>query len=205
MTNDQPIGYEFDVDLEYPKELHDYHNDYPLAAEKIAVQTEELSFHTKRIMKILETEHKPCEKLVPNLKDKKNYVIHYRTLKLYLELGLKLVRINKVVSFAQSPWLKKYIDFNTDKRAKSTDDFEKDMYKLMNNAVFGKTMENVRKRIRYELVNNKIRYQKLVNDTTFKNFISINDDLVGISRSKTKVLLDKPILVNFRTVKSSDV
>ena len=110
MTNDQPIGYEFDVDLEYPKELHDYHNDYPLAAEKIAIQTEELSFHTKRIMKILETEHKPCEKLVPNLKDKKNYVIHYRTLKLYLELGLKLVRINKVVSFAQSPWLKKDID-----------------------------------------------------------------------------------------------
>ena len=97
MTNDQPIGYEFDVDLKYPKELHDYHNDYPLAAEKIAIQTEELSSHTKRIMKILETEHKPCEKLVPNLKDKKN---HYRTLKFYLELGLKLVRINKVVSFA---------------------------------------------------------------------------------------------------------
>ena len=104
---------------------------------------------------------------------------------------MKIKKINQVISFPQSKWLKPYIDFNTNKRKEATQDFEKDLYKLMNNAVFGKTMENVRKRIRYELVNNKTRYQKLVNDVTFKDCNVINKDLVGISRAKAEVRLDK--------------
>ena len=193
------------MDLEYPQELHDYHSDYPLAAEKKAVGIEHLSEHSKRILNILEREHIPAEKLVPNLWDKTNYVTHYRNLQLYLELGLKIKKINKVISFSQSKWLKPYIDFNTNKRKEATEDFEKDLFKLMNNAVFGKTMENVRNRIRYELVNNKTRYQKLVNDATFRNSQLINKDLAGVSRAKTKITLDKPILVGFSILELSKV
>jgi len=205
LTDDSETGYILDVDLEYPQDLHDKHNDYPLAADKIAVQLDQLSEHSKNILKILDSKHTPTEKLVPNLMDKENYVIHYRNLKLYLQLGLKLKKVNKVISFSQSAWLKKYIDFNTKQRKDSKEDFEKDLFKLMNNAVFGKTMENVRKRIRYELVNNEKRYQKLVNDVTFKDCDVIGENLVGISRSKTTVVLDKPIIVGFSILELSKV
>ncbi|HRP37489.1 MAG TPA: hypothetical protein PLS50_06815, partial [Candidatus Dojkabacteria bacterium] len=205
MDDDQETGYIFDVDLEYPVELHDMHNDYPLAPEKIAIQEEHLSEHSKRILKILNEKHSPHDKLVPNLWDKTNYVVHYRNLKLYLELGMKIKKINQAISFFQSKWLKQYIDFNTNKRKEATEDFEKDLYKLMNNAVFGKTMENVRKRIRYELVNNQKRFQKLVNDVTFRECDVINQDLVGVSRAKTIVELDKPISVGFAILELSKV
>lgn len=118
---------------------------------------------------------------------------------------MKIKKINQVISFSQSKWLKQYIDFNTNKRTVATEDFEKDLFKLMNNAVFGKTMENVRKRIRYELVNNKTRYQKLVNDVTFRDCNIINKDLAGISRAKTTVELDKPISVGFAILELSKV
>jgi hypothetical protein len=74
----------------------------------------------------LGAKHSPTEKLIPNLNDKSNYVVHYRNLRLYLELGMKIKKINKVISFSQSPWLKQYIDFNTNKRKESKEDFEKD-------------------------------------------------------------------------------
>ena len=118
---------------------------------------------------------------------------------------MKIKKVNKVISFSQSPWLKQYIDFNTNKRKEATEDFEKDMYKLMNNAVFGKTMENVRKRTPYVLVSNQKRYQKLVNDPTFKNCVFINDNLCGITRSHTTVKLDKPIAIGFSILELSKV
>ena len=145
---------------------------------------------------ILEAKQSPTEKLIPNLRDKSNYVTHYRNFKLYLELGMKIKKVNKVISFSQSPWLKQYIDFNTNKRKEATEDFEKDMYK---------TMENVRKRTPCVLVSNQKRYQKLVNDPTFKNCVFINDNLCGITRSHTTVKLDKPIAIGFSILELSKV
>ena len=116
-----------EVDLEYPKSLHDLHNDYPLAPEQIEVNK--------------------VKKLIPNLGDKKKYVIHYENLKQYLNLGLKLTHIHRGIKFEESPWLKKYIALNTDLRTKAKHDFEKDFFKLMNNSIFGKTMENIRNRV----------------------------------------------------------
>ena len=110
-----------EVDLEYPKKLHDLHNDYPLAPERLEVNK--------------------VEKLIPNLYDKKKYVVHYENLKLYESLGMKITQVHRGIKFEESDWMKKYIDLNTRLRAEAKSDFEKDFFKLMNNSVFGKTME----------------------------------------------------------------
>ena len=117
--------YLLEVDVSYPKELHNPHNDLPFMCEKMEING--------------------VEKLVQNLRDKKNYVIHIQALNQVLQHGLRLDGIHQVIEFNQSPWLKTYIDFNTQLRTAATNDFEKDFFKLMNNSVFGKTMENIRK------------------------------------------------------------
>ena len=140
------IGHIYEVDLEYPKELHDLHNDYPCAPEKIKVSDDMLSDYCREIKDKFNISSGNVNKLIPTLNDKKNYVLHEENLKLYLSLGLKLKKIHRVLEFSEKPWLKPYIDFNTDKRTKAKNAFEKDFFKLMNNSVFGKTMENIRKR-----------------------------------------------------------
>jgi hypothetical protein len=115
IPDDRVEGYILEVDLEYPKELHDVHNDYPLALEKLKVSSDMLSpYYTRLIEDLNMTNTTTVTKLVPNLNDKSHYVIHYRNLKQYLSLGLRLTKIHKVLGFDQSPWLKSYIDFNTE-------------------------------------------------------------------------------------------
>ena len=141
------IGYIVEVDLEYPDELYVLHNDYPLAPEKLAISYDMLSDYCKKIADEYEIKVGDVKKLIPNLGNKTNYVVHYRNLQLYLSLGMKLTKIHRVLKFKQSDWMKKYIDFNTEKRTNAANSFEKDFFKLMINSVYGKTMENLRKRI----------------------------------------------------------
>ena len=137
------------------------------------------------------------EKLIPNLYNKKNYVVHYRNLKLYIQLGMKLTKIHRVLSFNQSKWLEPYIKKNTEMRAKAKNDFEKDFFKLMNNAIFGKTCENVRKRINLKLITDKNKAMKYVAKPNFKNITIFNDNLIAIDLYKTKVNFDRPIIIGF--------
>ena len=106
-------------------------------------------------------------KLIPTLKDKKEYVLHYRNLQLYLDLGLKIKKVHGVLEFNQSPWLKQYIDFNTEKRKHTRNPLGKDFFKLMNNSVFGKTIENLRKRADVRLVTNEKKLLKLTSKPTY--------------------------------------
>ena len=109
-------GYFLEVDLEYPDELYELHNDYPLAPEKLAVTNDMLSKYCKEIADKYDIKVGDVKKLIPNLGNKTKYVLHYRNLQLYLFLGMKLIKIHRMLKFKQSNWMKKYIDFNTEKR-----------------------------------------------------------------------------------------
>ena len=92
------------------------------------------------------------KKLGPNLMNKNNYVIHYRNLQQCLELGMKLKKIHRILKLKQKDWMKPYIDFNAQKRKEATNEADKNRFKLLNNAVYGKTMEIMRKRIKTRIV-----------------------------------------------------
>ncbi len=123
--------------------------------------------------------------------DKTKYVLHKTNLELYIKLGLKLTKIHRGVKFAEEDFMKKYIDLNTELRTKGTTDFEKDFFKLMNNSVFGKTMENVRNRINVKLVTNELSLNKLVKKPNFKSVNIFHENLVTIHMEKTTVKLNK--------------
>ena len=117
---DSSKGYILEVEFEYPKDLHNLHSNLPFLSERMKI--------------------KKCSKLVRNLYDKKKYVVHIRALKQALNHGLIFKKVHKVIQFNQQAWLKPYIDMNTELQTKA-----KHFFKLMNNAVYGKTMENIRK------------------------------------------------------------
>ena len=110
-------------------------------------------------------------------------------------MGLTLIKVHRVVKYKQKPWLKPYIDFNSQQRALSRNDFDKAFYKLKNNALFGKTMEDVRKRINYKLVTDESKFIKLIRSPFFHDRDIITEDIVGVHMLKPKVTLDKPIFV----------
>ena len=123
------------VDLEYPQNKHKEHNDYPLAPERMTVDSSKMSPYQQQLLQDLGLSSSSCEKLVPNLFDKERYVIHYQNLQLYVQLGLRVQKLHKVLSFRQSPWMCPYITKNTELRTAAANSFDKDFYKLMNNAV----------------------------------------------------------------------
>ena len=199
VPDDHPTGYILEVDMEYPHDLHELHNDYPLAPEKLLITKEMLSPYIQSFP----GPHVSSQKLVPNLNDKTKYVTHYVNLKLYTRLGMQLRRIHRILEFTQHPWMKPYIDFNTDKRRQATTDFERDFYKLMNNSVFGKTMENLRNRMNVDLVNDQNKVKKLIASPAFQHLEIINPDLVMIYRLKAKIHQNRPIYTGFSILEIS--
>ena len=125
--------------------------------------------------------------------DKKKYVIHYENLKQHFRSGLKLNHIHRGIKFEESQWLKKYIALNTDLRTVAKNEFEKDFFKLMNNSVFGKTMENIRNRVDIKLVNNEKQAEKLSAKPNFKHCNIFSEDLVAIHMKKTSLKFNKPV------------
>ena len=175
MSNTGKKGYIFEVDLEYPQHLWDKHNDYPLAPE---------------IMKV-----NGVEKLICHFKTRKNYVIHYRTLRQCLELGMKITAVHRGISFYQSPWMEPYIRKNTELRKTATNSFEKDFFKLMNNSVFGKTIENIRKRQNIHLIDDRKKALKLSSRPNFDRCTIFDRNLIAIHMKKTQVYFNKPVYV----------
>ena len=163
-----------EVDIEYPKELHDKHNDYPFCPERVKCKN-------------------GVEKLIPNLRDKTKYVIHYKNLIQCLKAGMKLKKIHRGIKFVESEWMKPYIEKNTNLRTKAKNNFEKDFFKLMNNSVFGKTMENIRNRVDVKLVNTEEKLRKLVAKPNFKSQKIFSENLVSVHMKKTSLTMNKPV------------
>ena len=142
-----------------------------------------------------------CKKLVFNLFNK--IVAHINTLKQALNHGLKLKKIHRVIEFNQKEWLKPYIDMNTELREKAKNDFEKDLFKLMNNSVFEKTMENIRKHRDIKLVTKDKKRGKLVSEPSYHTINLISEDLSIIEMKKTKVKMNKPIYLGLSILEIS--
>ena len=135
------------------------------------------------------------KKLVPNLMNKNNYVIHYRNLQQCLELGMKLKKIHRILKFKQKDWMKPYIDFNTQKRKEATNEADKNLFKLLNNAVYGKTMENMRKRTKIRITTNEKDFLKYASTPTYIDHKKFDKNLVVINEKKELLTLNKPVYV----------
>ena len=178
-------GYIFKVDVKYHKKLHDLHSDLPFLPERMEINK--------------------CKKLVCNLYDKKKYVVHIKSLKQASNHGLKLKKIRRVIEFNQKAWLKPYIDMNTELRKLARNDFEEDLFKLMNNSVFGKTMENIRKHRDIKLVTTDKKRSKLVSEPTFHPMNLISENLSIIELKKTKIKMNKPIYLGLSILEISKI
>ena len=163
-----------EVDIEYTEKLHDKHNDYPFCPERVKCKN-------------------GVEKLIPNLRDKTKYVIHYKNLIQCLKAGMKLKKIHRGIKFVESEWMKPYIEKNTNLRTKAKNNFEKDFFKLMNNSVFGKTMENIRNRVDVKLVNTEEKLRNLVAKPNFKSQKFFSENLVSVHMKKTSLTMNKPV------------
>ena len=178
-------GYILEVDVDYPSKLRKLHSDMPFLPERMIIDK--------------------TKKLVRNLHDKKNYVVHISALKQALDHGLKLRKVHRVIEFNQKAWLKEYIDVNTELRKKASNDFEQDFFKLMNNAVFGKTMENVRKHRDIKLVKTDHRTNKLVSKPNYHTMKLIEENLSIIEMKKFKVKMNKPIYLGLGILEISKI
>eukprot|EP00794_Sanderia_malayensis_P000925 gene925-biopygen184 len=195
---DRTKGYIFRVDLEHPPELHDRHADLPLAPERVKVKEGWLSPLQKEMYQnVYNKKFSTTEKPIPTILEKKDYVTHEKCLQQCLDLGLKLTKIHHVIEFNQSNWLKKYIDFNTIKRTNARNDFEKDLFKLMNNAVFGKTTENVRNHRKFDICTRGERLTEWVHSPQFYGVIEVNDDTLIVQGKLKTVHLNKSIYLGF--------
>ena len=146
-----------------------------------------------------------CKKLVCNLYNQKKYVAYINTLKQALNHGLKLKKIHRVIEFNQEAWLKPYIDMNTELRKLARNDFKKDLFKLMNNSVLGKTMENIRKHRDIKLVTTDKKRSKLVSEPNYHTINLISEDLPIIEMKKTKVKMNKPIYLGLLILEISKI
>ena len=200
-------GWILEVDLEYPAELHKEHNSYPLAPEKKVVKKESMSDYQKNLIKELDLKIPNSNKLLLTLEDKNDYVVHYSNLQFYLKQGMRLKHVKRVLEFEQECWMEPYIRMNTEFRKQAKNDFEKNFYKLMNNSVFGKTMENLRNRVDIKIVrsNEKDKIRKLVASPLYARHVIFTNDLVGIDMHKSRLLLNKPVYTGMTILDKSKI
>ena len=190
--------YLIEADLSYPADIHDQTKDFPFAPEKLNVPSSMYSDEMLELLKNEVTNPKAISrhtKLMLTQFDKEEYVIHVRLLQFYVEQGMIITRINRILRFTQAPMMKEYIQYNSIKRQAAINDFEKDFYKLKNNALYGKTVENKRRRLNFKLANSPKKLLKYSSNPSFYSSVIFNENLVGCHLLKEMCVLDKPIFI----------
>ena len=200
--DDNDIGNLLEVDLEYLFTIRQKTKPFPFCPENKTVSKDDFGPYMKSIMPKNHVSHK---QLLCGWTDKRNYLIHYRMLEFYIRHGMKIKEVHRVISFKQSKWLEKYIDFNTQKRNQAVNDFKKDFSKLLNNAFHGKTMENVRNRCKIEIIkrddyNKILRWQKKL---TFNGICKSFGNCDSYLEKEHEILTDKPIYSGFAILELS--
>ncbi|XP_072389467.1 uncharacterized protein [Diabrotica undecimpunctata] len=193
VDDESPKGYVLEVDLAYPETLHDFHNDLPFCPENLIPPNSK------------------DPKLVLTLLPKNKYIIHYRNLKQCTEQGLKVTKIHRILEFSQSPWLKPYIELNTNLRNSSNNEFDKSTYKNYTNSIYGKTMENVDKRVDIKLLSHwdnlpgSVGAEGFISMPNFHSVSIFSDNLVAIQMNILKIIYDKPVYVGFSILEISKI
>ena len=187
----------YEVDIEIPTNLHEKFKDYPLAPEIKNIPENNLSEYQTYLNNKLNIKYNEKDKkLILDLLPKKNYKIYYKNLEYYMKLGVKVKKVYKILTFDEKPFLKEYIDLNTELRKNSKNDLEKDLFKLMNNAIFGKSMENVLNRSNIKLINNDPeKLLKLIRQPNFQHAYEISDKLFLVESTPIKTVFNKPIYI----------
>ena len=200
--DDSDFGYFVEVDLKYPDNIKQKTKNLPFAPVNKKVNPDKFNDYMESIKP---DTYVQSSKLICDWSDKKNYLVHYRMLKFYIRHGMIVDKVHSVISFKQTKWLEKYISFNTQKRNKAKNDFEKDFYKLLNNAFYGKTMENVRNRLKIKFIK-KDNYRKIIeyqSKLTFNGIHKSYENCHSYTFKQNEVLMDKPIYLGFTVLELS--
>eukprot|EP00798_Chlamydomonas_sp_ICE-L_P012930 gene12930-5964_t len=187
------VGYMLEVDLEYPAALHSTHDDYPLAPHRRTVAESELSQHSRRIVELGMASVSHHAKLMADFKPRQHYVLHHTALQAYVKYGMKVTAVHRILKFKQAAILAPYIMKNMERRMRARNSFEKAFFKLLNNALFGKTMENVRKYKTVRLVQGEAALRKLMRRPTLMRVMHMGGELAAVQLRTSKVKMMKPI------------
>ena len=208
---DASTGYILEIDAYIPDEFHDKLSDLPICPENRFFDDGPFMDNLAKQCNI--TQSKDCKKLTPNLCSKERYVVHYRNLQLYIELGLVVTNIHRVISFTQSKWLKEYIDFNTANRKAARNAVDKDIFKLLSNSCYGRLLMNVRNHMDIKLLRGGVkidkdgkptlRSQRIFNDPLYHDFRIFNDQLAAVHMNKSEVFLKQPVSAGFSVLELS--
>ena len=200
--DDNEFGYFIECDLEYPAEIKEKTENFPLCPYQTKADP---NLFSEYMNSVKQPNYKPTEKLMCDLTNKYNYMMHYRMFKFYTNLGMKVTKIHMIYRFKQSLWFEKNINHNTQKRTKAKTNFEKDLYKLMNNAFFGKTMENVRERVNIQILphTNIDQITKRQSKLRFKGIVNHYSEFSVYKYDKEKTVFDKPIYLGFSVLELS--
>ena len=205
MDADGDTCYILECELEYPTSLHDYHNDYPLAVEGKLITEDQLSPYNKEFLKNHKERFKATRKLCPDLHDKHSYVCSLKNLQFFLQRGIKLKKIHRVLAADQSNFLKPYIDFNSAKRQHSKSKFEQDFFKLANNSIYGKFIESLRNRTNVDIVKDTTAAKRLTSKPQYLGFHILDDNITIVQSIKRTITLNKPIACGFIVLENSKI
>ena len=200
--DDSDIGYFLEVDLIYPGDIKEKTKNFPFAPMNKKINPDTFNDYMKEIKP---DNYTSTKKLICDWSDKKNYLVHYRMLKFYLRHGMIVDKVHNIISFKQSKWLEKYMNINTQKRSEAKNDFEKDFYKLLNVAFYGKTMENVRNRLKIKFFkkDNLKKILEYQSKLTFNGIHKSYENCDSYTLKQNEVLMDKPIYLGFTVLELS--